>query len=265
MTDEAGIAAHPLTVHRARRQPLAMCRRSRRSSPSTQSPMSWSGCRTSCRARSGTARGASRNSSARCAPRSATREIARAGRAFHDRGGRARADRCRSVARKAQAGDRSAGRRAHPPGLARRPAHARVSVGRPMSKRSFRTALAVVIGSLVIVVGGRRLVRAPRVRVSRRGARRRAATTSRSRSRRGMSFPAVASLLADKGVIDEADLVSPLRDVGRRHDEHQDRQVPHQGQPDADARCSTSSSPASRRSRSRSRCPRARTCSSTSS
>ena len=42
-------------------------------------------------------------------------------------------------------------------------------------------------------------------------------------------------MLADKGVIDRADLVSDVRDVGRRHDERQDRQVPHQGQPHAGA------------------------------
>ena len=55
----------------------------------------------------------------------------------------------------------------------------------------------------------------------------------------GMSFPAVAVAARRARRDRAADVVSPLRDVGRRHDEHQAGQVPHQGQPDAEARCST--------------------------
>src|SRR5258706_6042530 len=78
--------------------------------------------------------------------------MARARRAFHHRGGRARADRCRLVTRAPQRSDRSAGRHADPPGVARRAQGEQVSFVAPMSKRSFRIALGVVIGSIVLVI-----------------------------------------------------------------------------------------------------------------
>lgn len=71
-----------------------------------------------------------------------------------------------------------------------------------MSKRSFRTALAVVIGSLVIVGGlaawfVNRALSYPNERHEGKG------TDVEVEIKTGMSFPTVASVLADKGVIEK--------------------------------------------------------------
>ena len=80
-----------------------------------------------------------------------------------------------------------------------------------------------------------------------------------------MSFPAIASMLSDKGVIDKPTWFRLYAMWEGDTTNVKTGKYADQGQPGAPSRCSRSSSPASRRWRPRSRCPRARTCSSSSS
>jgi len=137
----------------------------------------------------------------------------------------------RSLAREAQGGDRPAGRRAHPTSVARRAPPTRVTLGADVEafvpdRAEHRARLARDRRY------ARGLVHPPRADVPGPAPRRRG-RGHRGRGETGAELPAGRVAARREGPRRQTDVVPPLRDVGGRHHEHQDRQVRHQGQPAA--------------------------------